>query len=58
MIFTCLTLIPKGEHLKIIELESPPSGEIGGQLLFGADSNFEIQKLFFKQVVLAKPFSD
>ena len=41
MIFTCLTPNPQREHLKIIELESPPSGEIGGQLLFGADSNLE-----------------
>ena len=39
MIFTCLTPNPKGEHLKIIELENP-LGKVGGQLLFGADSIF------------------
>ena len=29
MIFICLTPNPKGEHLKIIELGSPP--KLGGQ---------------------------
>ena len=29
MIFICLTPNPKGEHLKIIELGSPPRGFLG-----------------------------
>jgi hypothetical protein len=37
MIFICLTPNPKGEHLKFIELGSPPLGD-RGQGLFGADS--------------------
>jgi hypothetical protein len=38
MIFICLTPNPKGEHLKIIELGSPPFGGYGVKGLFGADS--------------------
>ncbi len=34
MIFICLTPGPEGEHLKIIELESPPLGAGGGGLTF------------------------
>ncbi len=34
MIFICLTPGPEGEHLKIIELESPPLGAGGGGLIF------------------------
>jgi hypothetical protein len=41
IIFICLTPDPPigGEHLKIIELGSPPLGDLGGQLLFGVKSN-------------------
>jgi hypothetical protein len=38
MIFICLTPNPKGEHLKIIELRSPPFGGKGIKGLFGVDS--------------------
>jgi len=31
MIFSCLTPNPKGEHLKIIELRSPPLGARGSE---------------------------
>jgi len=48
MIFICLTSNPPvgGDHLKIIEAGSPPSWEIGGQLLFGIDSAFDYQISF------------
>ena len=34
MIFICLTPSPKGEHLKIIELDSPTLWGLGGQWTF------------------------
>ena len=44
MIFICLTPNPKGEHLKIIELRSPPLWGIGGQRLFGVDSTLKLHR--------------
>jgi hypothetical protein len=41
MIFRCLTPNPKGEHLKIIELGSPPFGGKGVKGIFGAGSKFK-----------------
>ena len=46
MISICLTPNPKGEHLKIIELGSPPSGDLGGQILFGVRSTFEKREIW------------
>jgi hypothetical protein len=43
MIFSCLTPNPKGEHLKIIELRSPPLG-IGGQRTFRSGLKVYLKK--------------
>lgn len=47
MILIRLPHCAKGEYIKILEFGSPPSGEIGGQLLFesGSFNKFIISRL-------------
>jgi hypothetical protein len=56
MIFSCLTPNPKGEHLKIIELESHKERGLGSQRTFRSGLKVYLKKqknLIFNALTLA-----